>query len=236
MTEQMSMLKVSDLEARYGQVTALSQISIDVAPGQVVAIIGPNGAGKTTLLRAISGLHKQRTGRITLDGVDIGRLPPHRIVRAGCVQLPEGRGTLAPLTVTENLRLAGHRVDGNELGRRIAEALEIFPALTKLQDRRAGLLSGGEQQMLAMARALVLKPRVLLLDEPSIGLAPGIVIELVRTLRRVAGAGTALVIAEQNMALASQLADHLHLMVRGQMRASGAPSELPADLLAEITT
>ncbi|WP_196073355.1 ABC transporter ATP-binding protein [Nakamurella alba] len=227
-------LEVRDLTVRYGHVTALEDVSLTVGTGEVVAVVGPNGAGKTTLLRTMSGLVKPASGGISIAGRDVVGLPAYRVARAGLAHVPEGRGTVAPLTVEDNLRLGALSENTRETDRRIAGMYEVFPALGRLKRRRAGLLSGGEQQMLVVARGLMSQPSLLAIDEPSMGLAPIMVRELVGMLRRAAETGVGVLIVEQNLALATQLADRALILVRGTVRASGSRGELPADLLEEF--
>jgi len=227
------LLAVSDLTVWYGHVLALDGVSLSVRPGEVVGVIGPNGAGKTTLLRAISGLAPVRSGSAELGGRQLIGLPPYKVARAGFAHVPEGRGTIAPLTVTENLRLGGSALSSAAAKRRMAELFDVFPALARLKNRRAGLLSGGEQQMMVIARGLMTSPSVLAIDEPSMGLAPAVVRGVMGALRTAASTGVAIVLVEQNSALAAQIADRVYVLVRGVVRAETARGDLPADLLEE---
>jgi branched-chain amino acid transport system ATP-binding protein len=221
-------LVVEGLNARYGQVHVLDDVALSVRAGEVVAVVGPNGAGKTTLLRTLSGLVRERSGSVRLNGAEIGGLRPHRIARAGLAHVPEGRGTLATLTVEENLLLGAQ-------GRthRLYEMYEAFPVLGRLRDNRAGLLSGGEQQMLVVARGLMGEPKLLAIDEPSMGLAPIMIRDLIETLRTAVATGVAVLLVEQNTALAAELADRVYVLVRGTVRAERPGGELPTDLLAD---
>jgi branched-chain amino acid transport system ATP-binding protein len=223
----MSLLEVEELEAAYGPVVVLRSISFDVEEGQVAAILGPNGAGKTTTLRAISGL-VDRSGRIELDGESIAGTSPERIARMGVAHVPEGRGTFSGLTVRENLLAGAYvRKDGAEIREDMDRCLEYFPRLRERFGERAGKLSGGEQQMLAIARALMMRPRLLLLDEPSIGLAPVLTRELFRILSEIARQeGTTLLLVEQNAALALGIADYAYVLEAGRILSSGEAEQM----------
>jgi branched-chain amino acid transport system ATP-binding protein len=195
-------LVIEGLDVRYGAVRALRGVSLQAESGRATALIGANGAGKTSLLRTVAGLHPPSGGRVLLDGVDITATPAHRLARGGLCLVPEGRQLFAELTVAENLRMGLHGtgVRGSQVAARIEEACGLFPALHDAFGRRAGLLSGGQQQMVAIARALVRRPAVLLLDEPSLGLAPRLVTEILATVGRLAGDGVTVLLAEQNAA------------------------------------
>jgi branched-chain amino acid transport system ATP-binding protein len=225
-----SLLEVDELEAGYGDLIVLRGLSFAVEEGQVAAILGPNGAGKTTTLRALSGVVKPR-GRITFDGRSIGGLKPDRIARLGIAHVPEGRGTFTGLTVEENLRVGAFR--RNDRGGIRADAARCFEYFPRLQERRSqhgGDLSGGEQQMLAIARGLMCKPRLMLLDEPSLGLAPVLTKELFRILGDIAREeGTTILLVEQSANLALRLADHAYVLEGGRITASGVADELRED-------
>jgi len=223
-----SLLEVEDLRATYGQGHVLHGISFAVEEGQIVSILGPNGAGKTTTLRAVSGT-VQTTGRIALDGHDIQGEAPDKIARRGIAHVPEGRGTFTELTVEENLRVGGYtRKDG--LRDDIARVYKWFPRLSERRAQHAGSLSGGEQQMLAVSRALMLRPRLLLLDEPSFGLAPLIVVEIFRILRRInEDEKVSILLVEQNAALALDLADHAYVLETGHVVMSGPSAVVKND-------
>jgi branched-chain amino acid transport system ATP-binding protein len=218
----MSLLEVEDLEAGYGDVTVLRGVSFAVQEGQVAAILGPNGSGKTTTLRAISGVVQTR-GRIELDGQSIAGLSPERVARLGIAHVPEGRGTFAALTVAENLRVGAYRRgDDQGIRRDIERCLEWFPRLDERSGERAGNLSGGEQQMLAIARGLMLSPRLLLLDEPSLGLAPVLTRELFGVLGNIAREeGVTVLLVEQNAKLALRLADYAYVLEAGSIVLDG---------------
>ncbi len=217
-----SILEVKGLSAWYGQSRALFDLDLTIAQGGVTALLGANGAGKTTSLRAICNMVR-RTGSTVMDGTDIGRRSTEDIVRMGVAHVPEGRGTFVALTVEENLRLAFHiRRDRKAAERDMEKVFVYFPRLKERIHQQAGTLSGGEQQMLAVARALMLAPRLMLLDEPSFGLAPLIVQEIFRILRRInEDEKVSMLIVEQNAALALELADHVYLLETGKVVMSG---------------
>jgi branched-chain amino acid transport system ATP-binding protein len=221
----MSLLEVSELEAGYGDVVVLRDLSFRVEEGKVAAILGPNGAGKTTTLRAVSGLVRSH-GSIRFDGTDIGGRSPERIARLGIAHVPEGRGTFGALSVTDNLRVGAYRRrDADGVRRDVARCFEYFPRLGERRAERAGNLSGGEQQMLAIARGLMLRPRLLLLDEPSLGLAPVLTRQLFRRLAEiVAEERMTVLLVEQNAQLALELAEYAYVLEAGSIVLSG-PSE-----------
>jgi branched-chain amino acid transport system ATP-binding protein len=202
------LLKVSELRVNYGAVAAIRGVTLSVSAGEVVALLGANGAGKSTLLRTVSGLIRPRAGRILLGGEAIHRLPPARIVRLGVAHCPEGRRVFGSLTVAENLRLgAAARADRAGITADRERIYAMFPILAERMTQPAGTLSGGEQQMLAMGRALMARPRVLLLDEPSLGLAPLLVQQIFRTLAELKAEGVTMLLVEQNIKRALDLAD-----------------------------
>jgi branched-chain amino acid transport system ATP-binding protein len=208
-------------------VHALHGVTLSVADGDFVAILGPNGAGKTTTLRAISGTVKA-SGDVIFEGEPLHRRTPERMARRGVAHVPEGRGTFATLSVLDNLRL-GAWVQRGASARELAHVFEFFPRLYERRDQQAGTLSGGEQQMLALGRALMAKPRLLLLDEPSLGLAPILVREIFRTLQRMNDAGTTIVVVEQNAALALDAARHAFLLEAGRVVLGGPATDLRAN-------
>lgn len=232
----MSLLRVDGLQVAYGQALVIDDLSFEVEEGEIVALLGTNGAGKSTLLKAISGILPVRRGSITFEGVDIAGARPHRIVRAGVVQMPGGRATFAGLTVAENLRIGGITVRRAERDARVREVLQQFPVLEERRDQIAGTLSGGQQQMLALARALMSRPRLLMIDELSLGLAPTIVHELLATIARIRVEGTSLVVVEQQVDLALDLADRAYFLERGQVRFEGPAPDLRgrSDLLRAV--
>jgi branched-chain amino acid transport system ATP-binding protein len=221
------MLTVRDLEVRYGTVAALRGVSFDIAADEIVSIIGPNGAGKTSALNAVMGVVPAASGQIVLDGEDITRARPEAIVRLGAAMVPEGRHIFGTLTVEENLRVgATIRRPGPELDADIEEQLERFPVLSRSYRSNAGKLSGGEQQQLAIARALLSRPRLLLMDEPSLGLAPALVdmaFEIAASLRE---RGVTVLLVEQNATRAVELADRSYVFVKGEIVASGTSEHL----------
>ena len=211
------LLTVNELEAYYGRVCALHSVSLEVAEGSVAALLGANGAGKTTTLRVISGLLRPTRGSVEFDGKRIDGSNPDRLVRAGIVQVPEGRQIFADLTVRENLLLGGYaRRDGGS-ARESQRVFDYFPRLGERLQQRAGTLSGGEQQMLAIGRALMARPRLLLLDEPSLGLAPLLVKEIFRVIGDIRAAGTTVLLVEQNAHMALRIADHAYLLETGRV-------------------
>jgi branched-chain amino acid transport system ATP-binding protein len=226
------MLRVDDLNAYYGASHVLQGVTLEVPPGGVASVLGRNGVGKTTTLRAIMGLATTRGGRVALEGRDITGWPPHAVARAGVAYVPEGRQIFPALTAEENIRVAERRP-----ARRwpLPRLLELFPALAPRLGHRGRQLSGGEQQMLAIARALVADPRVLLLDEPSQGLAPLVIRELARVIRALAEQGVAVLLVEQNLKLAEHVADRLFVMLKGRVVHAATPAEFRADE-AEIRT
>jgi branched-chain amino acid transport system ATP-binding protein len=219
------LLEVRDLRAGYGGSVVVRDLSLAVEPGQVVALLGPNGAGKTTTLMTVAGLVPALGGAVRLFGQPVDARAPHRNVRRGLGYVTEDRGLFGGLTVRDNLRLAAR--GGRDAGAGVAEAAAWFPALAPLIDRRAGLLSGGEQQMLAVARALVRRPRLLLIDEMSLGLAPRIVDQLAGVIRRVADErGVGVLLVEQHVPVALAFADAGVVLVHGEVVARGAAAEL----------
>ncbi|VTU26639.1 LIV-I protein F [Variovorax sp. SRS16] len=222
------LLKVEGLKVAYGHIEAVKGIDFELNEGRITTLVGANGAGKSTTLLALSGLVKKAAGRVVLDGRDLSTLSPHKIVGAGMVQVAEGRATLTTLTVRENLELGAYtRRDGRA---QRADALEhvytLFPRLKERSDGLAGNLSGGEQQMLAIGRALMAKPRVLLLDEPSMGLAPIIVQDIFRTLREINKAGLTIFLVEQNVRQALKIADRAYVIETGRIVLTGSGHEL----------
>jgi branched-chain amino acid transport system ATP-binding protein len=226
----MPLLEVRDLEAGYGPIRALDRVSLDVDDGELVALIGANGAGKTTLLMAISGVVPPRGGSIRFAGGSIGGLQPHQVMRLGVGHAPEGRRIFPRLTVRENLELGGFtQPDRGRLRRDIDEACGMFPVLGERMDQLGGTLSGGEQQMLAIARALVGHPRLLLLDEPSLGLAPLIVARVFEVIASLSARGIAVLLVEQNARAALKLANRGYVLETGRITLTGGGAELAAD-------
>jgi branched-chain amino acid transport system ATP-binding protein len=224
------LLAIDALEVNYGSVAAVKGIDLVVGEGEVVALLGANGAGKSTTLRTISGLSRPRSGTIRFAGARIDRLPPARIVRLGIAHCPEGRRVFGSLTVAENLRLgAAARADHASLPADRDRMYDLFPILRERMHQPAGTLSGGEQQMLALARAMMARPTLLLLDEPSLGIAPIVVQAIFRTLAELKEAGVAMLLVEQNMSLALDLADRAYVLTTGAVSISGAAADLKAN-------
>jgi branched-chain amino acid transport system ATP-binding protein len=224
------LLDVRGIEAGYGPIKALDGVSITVDEGELVAIIGANGAGKTTLLMAISGIVRPRRGEVTFQGQSLAGLPPHEIVRLGIGHSPEGRRIFPRLTVRENLELGGFtQTDRVQVRRDIDEACSLFPILGDRMGQLGGTLSGGEQQMLALARALVGRPKLLLLDEPSLGLAPLIVAKIFEVIAGLAGRGIAVMLVEQNARAALRLASRGYVLETGRVTLTGSGADLAAD-------
>lgn len=226
MTSTEPILRVQDLTVTYGRVQAVRGVTFEVAPGGLVTLVGANGAGKSSIIDAISGMVRPRAGRVTFEGRDITRAPAHRLVRDGLVQVPEGRQILGSLTVHENLLLgAWHSGDSGAVE-------EVYARFAVLGDRRAlpaGSLSGGEQQMLAIGRALVARPRMILLDEPSMGLAPKVVEEVFDVIGQIRAGGTTVVLVEQNARRALRASDHGYVLASGEIVHSGPAAVLLGD-------
>jgi ABC-type branched-subunit amino acid transport system ATPase component len=222
-------LALHDLRAGYGRTEVLRGVSLHVDPGEIVAIIGPNGAGKSTVLRAVYGQCEIRGGEIRLDGAVLTGTPAHRLVACGVACVPQGRAVFPSLTVAENLDLGVYQEGGRPDGARLEEAFARFPVLRERLGQRAGTLSGGEQQMLALARALLSRPRVLLLDEPSLGLAPRVQDLLFRTIADVNASGVTVLMVEQNARRALALAHRAYVLELGQNRFDGPGPALLAD-------
>ena len=222
----MSMLSIKGLRSGYGKIEVLHDVALDVAQGQIVTLIGANGAGKTTLLKTISGLLRPSAGSITFEGKSIMRRPPHKIVELGISHVPEGRAILKRMTVIDNLRMGAYVRNDSEIAEDIEAALARFPLLSERRLQIAGTLSGGEQQMLAIGRALVARPRLLLFDEPSLGLAPKIVSQIFLTLRELKNEGKTILLVEQNARQALRVADHGYVLERGRIIYSGSGEEL----------
>jgi len=223
------MLEVHGLEVWYGAAPALWGVSLTLRAGELLAVVGPNGAGKTTLINALCGIERARAGRIVVDGVDVTRRPAHRFCATGIAVVPEGRRLFTAMTVRENLELSSHlprarakRADS------LAAALELFPALAEKLASPAGELSGGQQQMVAIARALMARPRLLLLDEPSLGLSPLIVADMFDAVRRINAQGVSVLLVEQNVEVALSLSDRAYVLEEGRIVAEGEPDELLA--------
>jgi branched-chain amino acid transport system ATP-binding protein len=227
----MSLLEVRDLKVTYGHVEAVRGISFSVDKGQIVTLIGPNGAGKSSALNAIAGLLKPASGSVKLEGIELAGAPAHKTVAAGIALVPEGRAVLQRMTVAENLLIGSEARpwSRDEARAAIEEQLKRFPSLQRRVDQPAGALSGGEQQMLAMARGLLARPRILLLDEPSMGLAPILVQQIFEIVREIHAAGTTILLVEQNARMALQVSQQGFVLERGQIALSGPAPELAKD-------
>ena len=224
------LLKVTNLEVCYGVISALQDVSLQIAPGEIVTLIGSNGAGKTTLLRTISGLIQQRRGSIIFDGVDVSTKRPHEIVRLGMSHAPEGRQVFPAHTVRENLLLGGYQDhDKIRIRQNLDRVYSLFPVLAERREQRAGTLSGGEQQMLAIGRALMARPKLLLLDEPSLGLAPLIVRKIFEIIREIRAAGTTVFLVEQNAHMALAIANRAYVLQTGRVIKSDDAKKLLED-------
>lgn len=221
------MLTVEDINVYYGAIHAIKGISLDVPDGEIVALIGSNGAGKSTTLRTISGLMKPKTGKILYEGHDITGVPAHKIVGMGLCQVPEGRHVFANMTVLENLELGAYlRKDKDGIAKDMDDVFKKFPRLLERKDQLSGTLSGGEQQMLAMGRALMSRPKLLLLDEPSMGLAPLLVKEIFNIIKEINESGTTVLLVEQNANMALSIADKAYVLETGRITLSGTAKEL----------
>ena len=223
----MAMLEIKDLEVYYGMIQAIKGISFEVNEGEVIALIGANGAGKTTILHTISGLIAPKKGSITFEGQEITKIPAHKIVENGLAQVPEGRRVFPSLSVLQNLKLGAYtRKDKKEIDDTLKMIYERFPRLEERKNQPAGTLSGGEQQMLAMGRALMSHPKLLMLDEPSMGLAPILVEQIFEIIRALHKAGTTILLVEQNAQMALSVADRAYVLETGRIALSGTGKEL----------
>ncbi len=225
-----TLLTVSQLSVAYGGIEAVRGLSLDVAPGEMVCLIGANGAGKTTTLKAISGLIAPQAGSVQFDGQAIARLPAHQVARRGLALVPEGRGVFPRMSVAENLMMGAYiRRDRTAIARDLDQVYALLPRLTERRAQFAGLLSGGEQQMLALGRAMMARPRLLLLDEPSMGLAPLMVRAVFDIIRRIAAGGVAVLLIEQNAHLALKTCARGYVLENGAIALSGQAGELAAN-------
>ena len=223
----MAMLEVRDLQVYYGMIHAIKGISFDVNQGEVIALIGANGAGKTTTLHTITGLLAPKSGSVLFEGKDITKVPAHKIVSMGMAHVPEGRRVFAELSVYENLKLGAYtRKDKKEIEETLARVYKSFPRLEERKNQLAGTLSGGEQQMLAMGRALMSNPKLLMLDEPSMGLAPILVEQIFDIIEKLNEAGTTILLVEQNAQAALAIADKAYVLETGKIILSGTGAEL----------
>ena len=223
----MSMLEIKDLEVYYGMIQAIKGVSFDVNEGEVIALIGANGAGKTTILHTITGLINAQKGSVWFEGKDITKVPAHKIVSMGMAHVPEGRRVFANLTVLQNLKMGAYtRKDKTEIEQTLDSTYKRFPRLMERQNQLAGTLSGGEQQMLAMGRALMSHPKIILMDEPSMGLSPIFVNEIFDIIKSVSASGTTVLLVEQNAKKALSIADRAYVLETGKIVLSGKASDL----------
>ena len=223
------MLEARNIQVGYGIALALWDVSIRVVAGELVCVVGPNGAGKTTLINAIAGLNRIRNGTLTIDGTDLAALPPHRFCDQGIAIVPEQRRLFGAMTVLENLEMGGYRKEVRAHRRQgIDRVVAIFPMLAEKLDAPAATLSGGQQQMVAIGRALMAEPRLLLLDEPSLGLAPSLVLDMFTAIRAINADGMAVLLVEQNVAMAMEVATRAYVLEEGRIVAEGAPDALLA--------
>jgi len=223
------MLELDRIQVAYGAATALWDVSIRMAAGELVCVVGPNGAGKTTLINAIAGLNPVAAGTLSMDGRNLNRLPHHQFCDQGIAIVPEGRRLFTGLTVRENLELGSYRRAARANRRPSLErVVSIFPLLRERLDAPAGTLSGGQQQMLAIGRALMARPRLLLLDEPSLGLAPSVVLEMFEVIREINRGGVAVLLVEQNVAMALEVATRAYVLEEGRIVAEGIPQDMLA--------
>jgi len=221
------MLEVRNLDVAYGRAPAVRDVSLSIAAGELACVVGPNGAGKSTLINAIGGLHRARGGRIAMDGTDLRSAPSHRFCAAGIALVPEGRRLFTTMSVRENLELGSFRgAAKRERARSLERVCALFPVVREKLEAPAGSLSGGQQQMVAIGRAMMACPKLLLLDEPSLGLAPAIVLAMFDAIREINAAGTAVLLVEQNVAMAIELAKHAYLIEEGRIVADGPPETL----------
>ena len=223
----MAMLEVKNLEVYYGVICALKGISFEVNEGEIVSLIGANGAGKTTMMQSVVGIIPKRSGTVLFNGQDITKTPCHKIVQLGMTQVPEGRRIFQELTVYENLMMGAYTVkDQQQFKAELESVFERFPRLAERRNQIAGTLSGGEQQMLAMSRALMIKPKLLMLDEPSMGLAPILVDQIFEIIKELHKAGTTILLVEQNASKALEIADRAYVLETGSITLSGTGREL----------
>ena len=226
----MAMLEVKDLEVYYGVIQAIKGVSFEVNQGEVIALIGANGAGKTTILHTVTGLLSPKKGQVIFEGKDITRVPAHKIVSMGMAHVPEGRRVFAELSVYENLKMGAYtRKDRSEIEESLANVYKRFPRLEERKNQMAGTLSGGEQQMLAMGRALMSKPKIILMDEPSMGLSPILVNEIFDIIQAVSESGTTVLLVEQNAKKALSIADRAYVLETGNIVLEGKAKDLLED-------
>jgi branched-chain amino acid transport system ATP-binding protein len=226
-----ALLQVRELAADYGDVRALWDVTLEVRAGEIVALIGPNGAGKTTLMYTLSGLHRPAAGSVSFEDIDLHKLPAHMVVEHGVVLVPEGRHIFSSMRVLENLEIGAYTSRARkEANKTLKWIFEVFPILGERRNQIAGTLSGGQQQMLAIGRALMGLPRLLLLDEPSLGLAPLVIRDIFEVLKRVNASGLTVLLVEQNARMALQLANRAYILEQGRIAGEGTGAELLADV------
>jgi len=225
----MYLLNVSDIQTFYGKIQALKGISLHVEEGKIVTLLGANGAGKSTTMKTIAGLLKPKEGKIEFQSADVTGLRPDQLLRKGIALVPEGRAILSTMTVLENLEMGAYHRKDSSIYKEIEEVMDRFPILRERQNQLAGTLSGGQQQMLAIARALLSKPKLLLLDEPSMGLAPKIVADIFRIIKEIKDTGTTVLLVEQNAKQALRIADYGYVMETGKIIIEGGASQLLQD-------
>lgn len=223
------LLKVSGIETYYGKIQALKGVNLEVEQGKIVTLLGANGAGKTTTMKTISGLLRPKNGRVEFLGEDVTNLRPDQLVRKGIALVPEGRAILSTMTVMENLEMGAYHRNDKEIEKDIEEVMKHFPILKERQNQLGGTLSGGQQQMLAIARAILSKPKLLLLDEPSMGLAPLIVADIFKIIREIKDTGTTVLLVEQNAKQALKIADYGYVLETGKVIIQGKAEELLKD-------
>lgn len=223
------MLKVSGIETYYGKIQALKGVNLEVEQGKIVTLLGANGAGKTTTMKTISGLLRPKNGRVEFLGEDVTNLRPDQLVRKGIALVPEGRAILSTMTVMENLEMGAYHRNDKEIEKDIEEVMKHFPILKERQNQLGGTLSGGQQQMLAIARAILSKPKLLLLDEPSMGLAPLIVADIFKIIREIKDTGTTVLLVEQNAKQALKIADYGYVLETGKVIIQGKAEDLLKD-------
>ncbi|MDD7266897.1 MAG: ABC transporter ATP-binding protein [Lachnospiraceae bacterium] len=224
----MAILEVNDLHVYYGNIHAIKGVSLEVHEGEIVSLIGANGAGKTTTLQTISGLLQAKSGSISFDGRDITKTPAHKLCQMGMAQVPEGRRIFANLTVSDNIQLGAYSVNDTAEAKKVDRKhfYDIFPRMRERKSQRAGTLSGGEQQMLAMGRAIMSRPKLLILDEPSMGLSPLFVKEIFHTIKKLNESGTTILLVEQNARMALAISDRAYVLETGRITLEGAAGEL----------
>lgn len=225
------MIEIRSLQVKYGNISALSDVSLDIEEGKITAVVGANGAGKTTLVKTISGILKPAKGSILYEGEDITKWGNDKIVKSGIIQVPEGRQIFSDLTVYENLKMGAYtrKIQPKEMEHEIQKVYELFPRLEERKGQKGGNLSGGEQQMLAFGRALLGKPKILLLDEPSMGLAPIVVADIFKCVKQIADEGVTIVVIEQNVKMALKISDYAYVLETGKVAHQGESAKLAED-------